>query len=58
MTDFIQTLTADRQGEDDDRTLAVVYELEGIQKRSANDSVEAASLNKDVPPLDESQTTQ
>ena len=58
MTDFIQTLTADRQGEDDDRTLAVVYELEGIQKRSANDSVEAASLDKDVLPLDESQTTQ
>ena len=58
MTDFIQTLTADRQGEDDDRTLAVIYELEGIQKRSANDSVEAASLDKDVLPLDESQTTQ
>jgi serine/threonine protein phosphatase PrpC len=29
--DYVQTLTADRQGEDDDRTLAVVYDFEGVQ---------------------------
>lgn len=32
--DFVQTLTADRQGEDDDRTLAVVFDFEGLQQAS------------------------
>ena len=58
MTHFIQTLTADRQGEDDDRTLAVIYELEGIQQRSASDLDEAVSPNKEILQQDESLTAQ
>lgn len=37
--DYVQTLTGDRLGEDDDRTLAVVYDFEGMQK-SVNTSIE------------------
>lgn len=34
--DYVQTLTADRQGEDDDRTLAVVYDFDGVQHELIN----------------------
>lgn len=45
--DFVQTLTADRQGEDDDRTLAVVYDFSGVKNAIQSPSV-LASLSSET----------
>jgi serine/threonine protein phosphatase PrpC len=44
--DYVQTLTADRQGEDDDRTLMVVYDFEGVQLALAN-QMESSEISID-----------
>jgi serine/threonine protein phosphatase PrpC len=48
--DFVQTLTADRQGEDDDRTLAVVYDFNGVQQ-AIQAATEAAQTPSETLPV-------
>jgi hypothetical protein len=47
--DFVQTLTADRQGEDDDRTLAVVYDFNGVQQAIQAATEEAQTPSEALP---------
>lgn len=41
---FISTLTYDRQGEDDDRTLAIVYDFEGISSAITDRQITASEI--------------